>query len=210
MLEWYRPAFDMFQLIDEVGDLLQEILKIQAVTKVSYQEAFQKYLHIDLFNTPITELHKLALEHGYYNDGAASFNDSAEFLFSMIIQPQLGKDNPVAIYNFPASMAALARLNPNNPLEAERFEIYYQGIELCNGFNELTDYALQQSRFTDDNLAREKLGLPTYSLDTNFLTALQHGMPQTSGVALGLDRLFMLACNVASLDEIISFSIIRA
>ena len=125
-----------------------------------------------------------------------------------MIEPQLAKlQEPVVVYDFPVSQAALARVNGN---VAERFEVYFRGVELANGFHELCDAEIQARRFKRDNEKRQEKGLSTVAIDMRFLAALDHGLPQCSGVALGIDRLIALALNKTSIREIMAFSIENA
>ena len=133
-----------------------------------------------------------------------------QFLFSSVVEAQIGKERPVAIYHFPATQAALAQLSSEDHRVAERFEFYYKGIELANGFHELTDSNEQRIRFEQDNRLREKMGLPQRTIDHRFLAALHAGVPNCSGVALGVDRLIMLALSEESIDRVISFAINNA
>ena len=127
-----------------------------------------------------------------------------------MVEPKIGLNAPVVIYHFPSSQAALAQLSPEDQRVAERFEFYYKGVELANGFHELTDADEQRRRFEQDNRQRQKAGLPLRAIDERFLGALQAGMPNTAGVALGVDRLVMIALGVETIKEVISFSIENA
>jgi lysyl-tRNA synthetase class 2 len=131
-------------------------------------------------------------------------------LFSQHVEPQIGQDRPCFVMDFPASQAALAQISPTNPLVAERFELYFQGIELANGFHELTDGPEQLRRFELDNEKRQKTGLDMMPIDNNFIAAINFGMPACAGVALGIDRLLMLALGCSSIDEVIAFENSRA
>ena len=182
MLEWYRPHFDMYRLMNEVDDLLQQILDCKPAETLSYQFVFQEYEDEDR-------------------------DTLLQFLFSEVVEPKIGQEAPVAVYHFPSSQAALAQLSPEDSRVAERFEFYYKGLELANGFHELTDAREQQYRFEKDNRLREKAGLPQREIDYRFLGALQAGIPNTSGVALGVDRLIMIALGAESIKEVISFSV---
>ena len=210
MLEWYRPHFDMYRLINEVDDLLQQILDCKPAESLSYQFVFQEYLGLDPLSASRAELIEVARKHQFIADDDEDRDTLLQFLFSSVIEPQIGREAPVAVYRFPSSQAALAQLSPEDYRVAERFEFYYQGLELANGFHELTDAAEQQRRFELDNRLREKNGLPTRAIDHRFLAALQAGIPNTSGVALGLDRLIMLALGLNDISQVISFGIENA
>lgn len=210
MLEWYRPHFDMYRLINEVDDLLQQILDCKPAESLSYQFVFQEYLGLDPLSVERSALVEAARKHGFAASDDEDRDTLLQFLFSEVIEPQIGQDAPVAVYHFPSSQAALAQLSPEDYRVAERFEFYYQGLELANGFHELTDAAEQQRRFELDNRLREKRGLPPQAIDTRFIAALQAGIPNTSGVALGVDRLIMLALGLKDIREVLAFSIENA
>ncbi|MGQ0285701.1 elongation factor P--(R)-beta-lysine ligase [Pasteurellaceae bacterium 22721_9_1] len=210
MLEWYRPFFDMYRLINEVDDLLQQILDCEPAESLSYQFAFQEYVGLDPLSASKTELIAKAKEYHFICDEDESRDVLLQFLFSTVVEPQIGQKRPVAIYHFPATQAALAQISSEDHRVAERFEFYYKGLELANGFHELTDASEQQHRFEQDNRLREKLGLPVRDIDHRLLAALQSGLPNTSGVALGVDRLLMIALGVENIEEVMSFGISNA
>ncbi|QQF77490.1 elongation factor P--(R)-beta-lysine ligase [Histophilus somni] len=207
MLEWYRPHFDMYRLINEVDDLLQQILDCEPAESFSYQFVFQEHVGIDPLSAPINELIEKARE--CHLDGAENEDRDTllQFLFSTLVEPNIGQNKPIVVYHFPATQAALAQISTEDHRVAERFEFYYNGLELANGFNELTDAQEQEHRFNQDNRLREQLGLPQHEIDHRFLGALQAGLPNTAGVALGVDRLIMLALGAENISEVISFNI---
>ncbi|WP_131976578.1 elongation factor P--(R)-beta-lysine ligase [Cricetibacter osteomyelitidis] len=207
MLEWYRPHFDMYRLINEVDDLLQQVLDCEPAESVSYQFVFQEYVGLDPLSAERKQLVDKAREHHFMCDDDEKRDTLLQFLFSEVVEPQIGQEHPVVVYHFPATQAALAQISSEDHRVAERFEFYYKGLELANGFNELTDAAEQQHRFEQDNRQREKLGLPQRTIDHRFLSALQAGMPSCSGVALGIDRLLMIALNAETIDEVMAFSV---
>ena len=207
MLEWYRPHFDMYRLINEVDDLLQQILDCPPTESLSYQFVFQQYVGLDPLSAEHKELVAKAKQYQLAEAESEDRDTLLQFLFSTVVEPNIGQKQPVAVYHFPASQAALAQLSSEDHRVAERFEFYYKGLELANGFHELTDAREQLHRFEQDNRQREKMGLPARAIDQRFLAALQAGMPNTSGVALGVDRLVMLALNANQISEVISFSV---
>ncbi len=207
MLEWYRPHFDMYRLINEVDDLLQQILDCEPAESFSYQFVFQNYVGLDPLSASKKQLVDKAREQGLQCDDDENRDVLLQFLFTEIVEPKIGQERPVAIYHFPASQAALAQMSAEDHRVAERFEFYFKGIELANGFHELEDVEEQTRRFIQDNVAREKMGLPTQALDTRFLGALKAGIPKCSGVALGVDRLIMIAMDKQNINEVISFGI---
>ena len=210
MLEWYRPHFDMYRLINEVDDLLQQILECPPAESMSYQFAFQQYVGLDPLSADLSELVEKAEKHQLMGAENESRDTLLQFLFSTVVEPQIGQEAPVVVYHFPASQAALAQISSEDLRVAERFEFYYKGLELANGFHELSDAREQLRRFQQDNLQREKMGLPVRVIDTRLLAALQAGIPNCSGVALGVDRLLMIAMGTESIREVISFAIDNA
>ncbi|MGB2739081.1 MAG: amino acid--tRNA ligase-related protein, partial [Cognaticolwellia sp.] len=129
-----------------------------------------------------------------------------QLLFCIAIEPVIAQQRPCFIYNFPASQAALARISPNDKRVAERFEVYFKGIELANGFHELSDGQEQLKRFQADNSLRSQKGLGQMPIDDRFIASLT-SLPDCAGVALGVDRLVMLACDKSHIDDVISFTI---
>lgn len=211
MLEWYRIQFDMIQMINEVDDLLQFILDCEPAERLSYQNAFIRYLNLDPLEASRDQLVSAIHQLDIGLDTDTIDNDTLlQCLFTFGIEPKIGQQKPIVIYHFPASQAALAEISTEDHRVARRFEFYYKGVELANGFKELTDAKEQQSRFEKDNQERDKLGLPKQNMDSELLAALQAGLPECAGVALGLDRLIMLALDANSLSDVMAFSFERA
>lgn len=210
MLEWYRPHFDMYRLINEVDDLLQQILDCEPAESFSYQFVFQQYVGLDPLSAPRAELVAKAREHHFMCDENEERDTLLEFLFSTVVEPQIGQTRPAVIYHFPASQAALAQISSEDHRVAERFEFYFKGLELANGFNELTDANEQLIRFERDNRQREKTGLPQRAIDKRLLAALEAGMPNCAGVALGVDRLLMAALNANRIEDVMAFGVNNA
>lgn len=210
MLEWYRPHFDMYRLINEVDDLLQHILDCEPADSFSYQFVFQEYVGLDPLSADKQELIAKAKEHHFIGAENEDRDTLLQFLFSEVVEPQIGKQRPVAVYHFPATQAALAQISSEDHRVAERFEFYYKGLELANGFHELTDAKEQQRRFEQDNHQRKKIGLPEREMDHYLLSALQAGVPNSSGVALGVDRLIMIALEMERIEQVMAFGINNA
>lgn len=208
LLEWYRVGFDHFQLMDEMDQLLQLVLHCGQAKRVSYQQAFKQVLNVDPLADSLESL-KLAGAHlnlGEVLDNESDYDTVLQLLFCFAIEPVIANETPCFVYDFPASQAALARISPVDKRVAERFEVYYQGIELANGFHELSDSAEQLARFEKDNQLRKQHDLPEMPIDHRFVTSLDE-LPDCSGVALGIDRLIMLATGQKHIDDVVSFTI---
>ncbi|GAA6203797.1 elongation factor P--(R)-beta-lysine ligase [Thalassotalea sp. SU-HH00458] len=213
ILEWYRIDFDHFQLVDELADLLSLTLKCGEAERMTYQQVFLKYLKVDPLTCTNALLKETLSDHKVLGDWIDTEQDKdvlLQVLFSECIENQLGSDVPCFIYNYPASQSALAKLSTDDPRVAERFECYYKGVELANGFNELTDPREQISRFETDNAKRHSLGKKDKPLDRLFLAALEHGLPACAGVAVGIDRLLMLALDKPDIASTMTFNITNA
>lgn len=214
MLEWYRPGFDHHQLMDEVDALLRYLMDGQrdlaTTRRTSYRELFQRELNIDPFNASEEVLELCAERNGIEIVAKQMGCDEwLDLLMSHLIEPRLGINGPDFIHDYPASQASLARVS-GDPAVAERFELYLDGVELANGFHELTDAEEQRRRFSADLDARGKTGLEQAALDERLLAALSSGLPDSAGVALGFDRLIMAVTGVKTIDEVITFPIARA
>lgn len=212
LLEWYRVGFDHHDLMNEMDQLLQLVLSCKQAERMTYQQAFVDVLNVCPLQGSMNELKSVARTLGL-SDIAEPETDRdtlLQLLFSMGVEPKIGQQVPAFVYDFPASQAALAKINPNDNRVADRFEVYFKGIELANGFNELDDAEEQLRRFEQDNEKREKMGLASQPIDYHLIEALRHGLPQCSGVALGIDRLIMLACRQTHIDEITAFPFPRA
>lgn len=212
MLEWYRPHYDMYRLINEVDDLLQQTLECESAESLSYQQAFLRYLDIDPLTAEKDKLREVAAKLDVSNiaDTEEDRDIILQLLFMVGVEPHIGLEKPTFIYHFPASQASLAEISSEDHRVAERFEVYYKGVELANGFRELTDATEQRQRFERDNRKRTSMGLPEQPIDENLLAALEHGFPECAGVALGIDRLIMLALGAERISDVIAFPVDRA
>ncbi|MCK5880441.1 MAG: EF-P lysine aminoacylase GenX [Sinobacterium sp.] len=208
LLEWYRLGFDQWQLMEEVADLVELLLGIANFEYVSYRQAFLDHIGIDPFTISDVDLAKEARQHVDIQMRFASRDDWLDLLMSHLIEPYLGEKSPTFIYDYPTSQAALAIVNKDaqGQVVAERFELYYKGLELCNGYHELSDASELRKRFNQDNLTRLKLGKKVLPVDKQFLSAMEQGLPACSGVAVGVDRLLMLSLAV---DDIAATELIR-
>lgn len=212
MLEWYRPGFDHHELMDEVDSLLQDVAGAHAAERVSYEALFQRHVGANPHTADAGELTRVAAAQGVSVQSSSPLarEDWLNLLMARVIEPNLGHDAPVFVYDYPADLAALARIRPGKTPLAERFEVYFRGTELANGYHELTDAREQRERFRRDIEIRRTLGSPEVEPDERLLGALEAGMPASAGVALGLDRLVMIAASAQSLSDVLSFPSDRA
>jgi lysyl-tRNA synthetase class 2 len=212
VLEWYRLGFDHHDLMNEMDELLQLVLGCPPAERLSYAMLMQKFLKLDPHQASLDDLAACARQ--YDIDVIAEINDPntwLEVLFNQVIEKQIGKARPLFLYDFPVAQAALAKIRSDeNPPLASRFEVHYRGLELANGFHELQDANEQRSRFEKDLIYRQAHGFPMVPIDENFLAALTAGLPDCSGVALGIDRLVMLALQINDIAQVISFPFPRA
>lgn len=207
MLEWYRPGFSLTELMAEVDALMQQLLGVPAAVIFSYRDLFLNYLQLDIYQADEATLQHKALQHipGLTADWQTDGDGWLEMLMSEVIEPQLKALNkPVMVTEFPASQAQLAKTerNQDGHWVARRFELYAGGMELANGYDELCDATELRKRFEQDNQLRRHRGKPQIPIDENLLSAMQTGLPQCSGVALGLDRFMMLQMNVEQISQV--------
>jgi lysyl-tRNA synthetase class 2 len=211
LLEWYQLGVDHHVLMDEVDSFLQALVRCKPMIRKTYQQAFLESCEIDPFTASVAQLQQLLTQYNLDKVLSPQEQDKDQYLFllmSHIVEPFLGKASaPVAVYNFPPSQASLAKISGG---VAERFEVYYQGVELANGFHELTEAQAQERRFAHDQEIRKQQGLAPVAVDKYLLLALEHGLPSCSGVALGVDRLLALALEQTSISSILSFDFSRA
>ncbi len=217
LLEWYRPGWDYGRLMDEVADLVRVALgrPTLPVERVRYRDLFLDGLGLDPWAASLDELRQVAIRSEIPDAESLELDHDGwlDLLLTQCLQARLGCDRLSFLCDYPPSQAALARIRPaaaDQPAVAERFELYLAGIELANGFQELTDATEQAARFVTDLAERRARGQPEPRPDHRLLAALAAGMPTTSGVALGLDRLLMLAIGAHHLDQVIAFPIERA
>jgi len=211
MLEWYRTDTSLLQLIDEVNALLKQVFDIDAITRLSYRSIFEFYLKINVFNCTDDVIKQCATHRikGLPDDLELDRDGWLELLMSYIIEPRLAAMKmPLFIYDFPASQAQLAKIKQDSAGNkvADRFELYIDGIELANGYNELLDADELRQRFENDNQQRREQDKPEIPLDENLLAAMKQGLPECSGVAIGLDRLMMLKLGKQDIKQVQSFS----
>jgi len=215
LIEWYRRGMPLAALMEEVAQLARLLLGVSSETPtqlLSYRQAFERELGFDPLELPVEPLRAHARERGLEGGTAARCerDELLDWLMAAHIGPRLGGEGLCLLHRYPASQAALARLDADDPRVALRFELYYQGVELANGFEELTEASEQRARFDADQRERHRRGLPTAALDERLLAALAAGMPACSGVALGFDRLLMLRTGAREIAEVLPFALERA
>jgi len=209
MLEWYRPGFDHHQLMDEVDALVRAVLAGESARRVTYAAVFAEHTGLDIHQCSDADLQSLAAARCGFQ-GELSRDGYLNLLFSECVEPRL--QAPTMVYAFPASQAALARVveGDDRVPSAARFEMFVKGMELANGYFELTDADEQLRRFEADQAQREALGIAALPIDIPLVDALRSGMPSCAGVALGVDRLVMLALGASTIGEVIAFDTQRA
>ena len=209
LLEWYRPGFTMGQLMDEVAELLRSLLACDSMPAFSYRELFEKYFRINPHRVRSDELLALTQRQLELSTTDLTDTDCLQLLMFAVIEPALPEF--CFVYDYPKAQASLSviELDSDEDQVAKRFEVYCRGMELANGYLELTDAQEQRKRFEQDNALREKKGLDVYPLDEKFLSALESGLPVCSGVALGIDRLLMAMHELTNIDQAISFTLER-
>jgi lysyl-tRNA synthetase class 2 len=193
-----------------VGQLLGPTRSLRTAERLSYSAALQRHAGVDAFGSSDAELLDAAMRFGFACDAELDRDAKLDLLMGLIVGPRLGHENPCFICDYPASQAALARLKPGLPRVAARFELYLDGLELANGFHELLQPEEQRARFNQDLGKRRARGQLQPPLDENFLAALESGMPDCAGVALGFDRLVAIAVGADRLSGAMSFGIDNA
>lgn len=213
MLEWYRVGWDHRRLMDETIELVQATLvltgKRTSVHKTSYRDLFVHALDVDPFAATEPEL-QAALGDVRVNADGLSRDDWLDLLLTHRIQPTFAPDRTTVVYDYPPTQCALAKVRKDDPPVAERFELYVGVHELANGYHELTDAAEQRARFVRDNERRRLRGLPQLPIDENLLAALQRGLPDCAGVALGIERLLMAMTGTDDIAGVLAFAFASA
>jgi len=208
MLEWYRVGWDHLQLIEETVALVQRALGLirreAGVLSCTYRELFQDGLGIDPFAATEAELRAPLSDQAIDGDGLTR-DDWLDLLITHRLQPGFPADRITVVRDWPASQCALARIRPGEPPVAERFELYLGHHELANGYHELTDATEQRRRFQRDLRLRESRVAPLPSLDERLLGALEQGMPDCAGVALGVDRLLMAMMGSERIADVLAY-----
>ncbi len=212
MLEWYRPGLSFAGLMDETEALLRAVLpgvvrsggvesRLDQFERISVAEAFQRHAGADVLGTA-GDAAALAASAGAALRTGEGWEDLFFRLLLERVEPHLGREHPTFLTHWPAAQAALARRDPGDPRVALRFELFVCGMELANAFEELTDAVEQRGRFIEDRARRHARHGPDWPLDEDFLAALAHGMPPASGIAMGFDRLAMIAAGADRIDQV--------
>lgn len=208
LLEWYRVGFDHRQLMDDVLALLRAVGYAAPVTRLAYGELFAEHFGVSPHGLDSAALAALVAAQGMtlaaeeHADRALLF----DCLYATVLEPALATRGAVLLYDYPCELRAYARLGPQSPPVAERFELVIDGLELANGYHEITDADEQAACFAAENALRARRGLPEIAPDTRWLDALRAGMPRAAGVALGVERLLMVLAGVAHIDQVAAFA----
>ncbi len=214
LIEWYRVGFDDASLMTEVEALLGHVLapyrELERAERLSYSAAVRRHAGVDAHNASDAELTEAAEHHRIMCHADLDRDAKLDLLMGLVVGPRLGLERPCFICDYPVSQAALARLKPGPPPAAARFELYLDGVELANGFHELSNVREQRARFAEDQCRRRARGQVERPLDENLLAALEAGLPDCAGVALGFDRLVAIALGAPRLADAMAFTIDNA
>ena len=208
MLEWYQPDYDHHQLMQEFESLLN-LFAMTHCDKTSYAEIFIQHIGLDPHTCDTNELTMMAQQYGL-SSTIKERSTLLDFIFSYKIAPILGNSRPVFVYDYPACQCGLAKLSDGAPEVAARFELFINGMEIANGFHELTDAKEQLARFEQDLALRKKEKRPDLAIDHLFLDALKQGLPDCAGVAVGIDRLLMAMTGAKDIRDVLTFPIENA
>ncbi len=209
MLEWYRVGWTYKALMNEVSELItvlvSDVDKPLSTKYFSYIEVFEKYTELDIRTAGQDDYLRVCEDHSVNLNSALKIDQYHNLILDQIIVPKFDKHALTYVYDFPAEQAALAKLNKQG--FAQRFELYFDGIELANGFQELTDAKEQMLRFEEDNRKRLLENKKAIEIDVEFISALEAGLPESAGVALGVDRLLMSILNAKHINEVLTFAV---
>jgi len=211
MVEWYRRGDDLQSGMRLLAELAETLLSAESTQFLSYQDAFERHVDVNPHTIETDDLRDIVIRTGQWSPPPSIRRDDLlEYLMSERVQTQLGRDGPVIVFDYPASQAALARVRDGQPPLAERFELFFRGIELANGYHELGNADEAERRFRLANEHRTFQGKPALPLPTRFLAAMRHGLPSCAGTALGFDRLAMLALGFKDIGQAVPFLADRA
>ncbi len=217
LLEWYRVGFDLSRLMDDCEELIQRLFQdrrpLNPALRISYQEVFQRHTGLNPLEYSYEAYCAYAKENHFPEAVRICGHDHPtwlDFIFSHRVQPYLGENALCMVYGYPACQSSLARINPRNPLITDRVELFIDGVELGNGFFELTDAEEQSRRFDEELSIRKRRNLVVPEKDGRLIAALHAGLPECSGMAIGLDRLLMVLFQLPSIGDVLSFPVERA
>jgi lysyl-tRNA synthetase class 2 len=217
VLEWYRVGFELADLMDEIDLLLRELMgpkrDLQPSERLAYREVFREWVGTDPLEASSEELSRCAKARGLEDAERLCGGDRTlwlDLLFSHLVLPRVGRGRISFIHDYPAILPSLARRKPDDGKVVERVEVFLEGLELGNGFRELADPVEQERRFDEDLATRRHHGMNTPVKDRRLLAALEAGLPNCSGVAIGLDRLLMLIQGTESIGGVLAFPLERA
>jgi lysyl-tRNA synthetase class 2 len=208
LVEWYRLGMTFPNMMRETVDFIRLFLGQLPSVAISYRDAVREYTGIDYVYASSLELHRFLQKRGVetHLGPDSPLDDLLNVILGLFVEPQLGRDALCVLNHYPASQAALAQTQRKGDEQiAERFEVYYRGVELANGYHELGDAGEQRRRFIEANALRSALGKDVLPLDERFLQALQRGLPDCCGVAVGFDRLMMLRHNTQNIADVLPF-----
>lgn len=209
IVEWYRVGDSYTDGMQLLSELAQHLLGCEPAEQLSYRDAFRKYVGIDPHRAAHADLRSVLPEHlGDIEN--TSIDEWLNYLLAEQVEPKLGRGRPTILFDYPATQAALAKVRQDDPPVAERFELYIDGIELANGYHELTDANELRRRNQNMNEQRNEAGLGELPVESRLLAAMDSGLPDCTGVALGFDRLVMLAAGATSIAEVMAFPADRA
>ena len=213
LLEWYRVGFNLSQLMDDVDELISRLFcrqPLQPTQRISYQEAFKQHTGLDPLDFSYQSYCSFANDHHISEAITLCGQEHSlwlDFIFSHKVQAHLGENALCMVYGYPACFSSLARINEQYPNTLDRVELFIKGVELGNGYYELADAKEQTLRFEKERVVRQQQMQPVPALDHRLLGALEFGLPDCSGIAIGLDRLLMLLSSSASIDDVLTFPI---
>ncbi len=216
LLEWYRVGFTLPQLMDEITDLIEALFVgkgLQETQRISYQDVFFLYTGLNSLEFSYQSYCAYAIESGLSEAISLCEHDHAlwlDMLFSHKVQLNLGDNSLCLVYGYPACQSSLARINEHCDQITDRVELFMNGVELGNGYYELTDAKEQSMRFDTELAIRQENNLPIMVKDQRLIDALAAGLPECSGIAIGLDRLLMLLSGSKSIEDVLAFPIYRA
>jgi lysyl-tRNA synthetase class 2 len=215
MLEWYRVGDDYNAGMDLLAELAKVMFRSAAVERMTYREAFERYTGVDPYSLPLERFWWVAAQHGQMFAALSSRHftrdDWMNAIMETVVIEKLGETSPSIICDYPASQSALSQIAARDGSQvAERFELFYRGVELANGYHELLDASVLRDRNRANNADRSSDGKYELPEDSRLIEAMQHGLPACSGCALGVDRLVMLLAGASSIQEVMAFPIDRA